>query len=72
MYARDRTFGSVVKQTFRSWEGAGEYLDEWVYGVEDWAGYVRHYEERFGHELLESLRVKDLIVPEQPAVGGWR
>lgn len=72
MYARDRTFSSLVRQPFRSWEGAREYLDEWVYGVEDRVGYVRHYAERFGDQLLETLRLKDLIVPEQPAVGGWR
>ena len=72
MYARDRTFGSLVRQPFRSWEGAREYLDEWVYGPEDRAAYVRHYRERFGDELLESLRVQDPIVPEQPAAGGWR
>ena len=53
-------------------DSAREDLDAWVYGTEDHAAYIVQYRERFGDDLLEALRVKDKMVPEQPAQYGWR
>ena len=70
--AGDCDVAFLAVPTAASIESARKYLDEWIYGTEDHADYISKYKERFGDDLLESLRVKDLMVPEQPARYGWR
>ncbi|MBT4514402.1 MAG: CoA transferase subunit A, partial [Chloroflexi bacterium] len=71
-YRADRAWYELTGAGMTSWEGAREYLNEWIYGTEDHADYISKYKERFGEDLLESLRVKDIMTPEQPARYGWR
>lgn len=35
-----------------------QFLDEWVYGVEDRAGYISHYIQKFGYKRLMRLKPK--------------
>ena len=71
-YKADRAWAELTGYGMTEWDSAREYLDEWVYGAEDRSAYIEHYKERFGEDLLEALRVKDKMVPEQPAQYGWR
>lgn len=72
IYKSDLTFNSEITRAFRSWEFSKKLISEWIYGVKDHTGYIRHYEERFGKGALESLRLTETIVPERPITGGWR
>lgn len=71
-YRADRSWTELTGYGMTDWDSARQYLDEWVYGTEDHAAYIVQYRERFGDDLLEALRVKDKMVPEQPAQYGWR
>ncbi len=70
-YARDRDFLSLLAQPFKDWESAERYLAEWVRAPEDRAAYVEQYRKRFGSDLLDGLRVRKPVVPEQPVRYGW-
>jgi glutaconate CoA-transferase subunit A len=71
-YRADREWAGLTGAGMTTWNGAREYLDEWVYGTKDHADYIAKYKDRFGEDLLDNLRVKDTMVPEQPARYGWR
>ncbi|HCV27291.1 MAG TPA: CoA-transferase [Dehalococcoidia bacterium] len=71
-YRADRAWGELTGASMTDWNSARKYLDDWVYGTEERAAYIAQYRERFGDEMLEALRVKDFMVPEQPAKYGWR
>ncbi len=56
-YDRDNDFYVKWDEITKEHESTMAYLKEWVYGVEDRAGYV----EKFGREKLEKLRPKPLM-----------
>jgi glutaconate CoA-transferase subunit A len=65
-YERDRNLFATAGQPYKDWETAERFLADWVYGPEDWAAYVEQYRERFGSDLLDSLRVTNPVAPERP------
>jgi glutaconate CoA-transferase subunit A len=48
---------SGMGQIVRSRELWHAFADEWIYGVEDHAAYMRHYLERFGENSLAAIAV---------------
>jgi hypothetical protein len=46
-----RTMSRITKSR-EEWQ---RFADEWIHGVGDRAGYVRHYRERFGDEALDGI-----------------
>ena len=36
------------------------WMDEWIHGVPDRAGYLKHYVDKFGREGLEAIRARPL------------
>jgi len=55
-YDVDFAFGSMYQQASNTVEGFQEFLDEWVFGVEDRAGYTAHYIEKYGYERFRALQ----------------
>ncbi len=55
-YDVDFAFGSMYQQASNSVEGFKEFLEEWVYGVEDRTAYIQHYIERFGYAQFKNLQ----------------
>ncbi len=54
-YDVDFSFGSLYQQASNTIEGFEEFLQEWVFGVEDRAAYIAHYIERFGYSTFKNL-----------------
>ena len=54
-YDVDLNFGYLYQQASSTPEGFADFLDEWVFGVEDRAGYIQHYIERFGYKQWNDL-----------------
>ncbi len=71
-YYRDQNFFALAGQPFASWDSATEFFDKWVYGAPSRAEYVQKYREAVGDELMDALKVRNPVVPEQPAQSGWR
>lgn len=44
-----------IADAMKSVEGVEQYLEEWVYGVEDRSEYIQQYIERMGWERLQKL-----------------
>jgi glutaconate CoA-transferase subunit A len=55
----------TMSRLSRSREGWEAYADEWIYGVQDRAGYIAHYRERFGDEALAAIRADTGPSPER-------
>ncbi len=55
-YDVDQSFGYLYQQASNTVEGFHAFLDEWVFGVDDRAGYINHYIERFGYKQFNDLR----------------
>jgi len=55
-YDVDSAFGYMYQQASNTVEGFQAFLDEWVFGVEDRTGYIRHYIEKFGYAQFEALK----------------
>jgi glutaconate CoA-transferase subunit A len=53
-YGRDHEFFRAYHDASRTSEGARQWLDRWVLGVPDWAGFLA----LVGAERLDALRVK--------------
>jgi glutaconate CoA-transferase subunit A len=54
-YDIDWVFKQSIAKAFESHEGVEQYLDEWVYGIEDRTDYIEQYIDRFGYETLQKL-----------------
>ncbi len=65
-YDYDYAFQGVsgMGQIVRSQELWHAHADEWIYGVEDHAGYLRRYVERFGEAALAAIAVDSGRTPE--------
>ena len=50
-YQYDMPFHMDMQKIFKTREGFLEWLDEWVYGVDDWEGYLR----KVGFDRLQKL-----------------
>jgi glutaconate CoA-transferase, subunit A len=48
-----------------------EFLQEWVYNIEDRADYIEHYVSKYGYGKLEKLRLKDPVLSTSVNYG-WR
>lgn len=72
LYDRDPHFFSLAGLPFSDWASAESYLEEWVHGPPSRAAYIAQYRERFGEDLLSSLRVRHPVVPARPSLYGWR
>jgi glutaconate CoA-transferase, subunit A len=57
-YNSDRVFYSMFTKANSTAEGAGAWLDEWVFGCQDREAYLDHYAARFGMEGLNKIRAK--------------
>ncbi len=57
-YDVDLNFGFLYQQASNTPEGFAEFLDEWVFGVEDRSGYIQHYIERFGYKQWSDLAAR--------------
>ncbi len=44
-----------VADAMKSPEGVEQYLEEWVYGIEDRSEYIQQYIERMGYDRLQKL-----------------
>jgi glutaconate CoA-transferase subunit A len=44
-----------MADAFQTEDGFEQYLEEWVYGVEDRSEYIQQYIERMGYERLQKL-----------------
>jgi glutaconate CoA-transferase subunit A len=52
-------------------EGYTDFLNEYVYGVKDWNGFIEKVKATKGEDYFENLRLKNLVVSE-PVVHGFR
>jgi glutaconate CoA-transferase subunit A len=59
---------SGMSQIVRSEELWHAHADEWIYGVEDHAGYLRRYAERFGEVALAAIAVDSGRTPDAAGV----
>ncbi len=50
-YQYDMPFHMDMQKAFKTREGFLEWLDEWIYGVEDWEGYLK----KVGYDRLYKL-----------------
>jgi len=57
-YDVDFQFGYLYQEASNTVEGFKAFLDEWVFGVEDRAGYIQHYIERFGYPRFKDLEAE--------------
>jgi glutaconate CoA-transferase subunit A len=57
-YDVDFTFEAIYQQASNTVEGFQEFLDEWVFGVEDRTQYIQHYIERFGYAQFKALEAE--------------
>jgi len=57
-YDVDFAYGSMYQQASNTVEGFEEFLQEWVFGVEDRTGYIQHYIERFGYAQFKNLQAE--------------
>ncbi|MDB4433429.1 CoA transferase subunit A, partial [bacterium] len=55
-YDVDFSFGRMYRDASSTTEGFQEFLDEWVFGVENREAYVQHYIERFGYPAFKNLQ----------------
>jgi glutaconate CoA-transferase subunit A len=62
-YDYDYPFLAATGGAYRSRESWQAHADEWIYGVEDRAGYLAHLRERFGDDWLENVRPTEPIRP---------
>lgn len=54
-YDVDLMFGSLYQRASNTVEGFQEFLDEWVFGVQDRTEYTHHYIEKFGYAQFKNL-----------------
>ena len=54
-YDVDFSFGSLYQQASNTVEGFEEFLNEWVFGLQDRKAYIQHYIERFGYGTFKKL-----------------
>jgi len=54
-YDVDFFFGSQYQQASNTVEGFEEFLNEWVFGLQDRKAYIQHYIERFGYGVFKKL-----------------
>ena len=59
---------SRITQGEEAWQ---TFADEWIYGVEDNAGYIAHYRERFGEESLRKIAVDSGPSPQEGVRYGY-
>lgn len=57
-YNRDNFFYGMFAGANATAEGAGAWMDEWVYGCPDREAYLDRYFEKYGSTMLERLRAK--------------
>ena len=60
-YGRHHDFYQRFHEDSRSVDGMRDWLDQWVYGVADWTGFLA----RLGPEALEAIRVQRHL-PSEP------
>ncbi len=57
-YDSDIAFRNLYREAASTVEGFQAFLDEWIYGVDDFQGYLRHYKDKFGDSVFEALKAK--------------
>ncbi|MFH1149219.1 MAG: CoA-transferase [Actinomycetota bacterium] len=57
-YDVDLNFGYLYQQASGTVEGFRDFLDEWVFGVEDRTAYTQHFIERFGYARFRELQAE--------------
>ncbi len=57
-YDYDMVFRALYFAALGSPEAMKAWMDEWIYGVPDRAGYLEHYREKFGQECLDAIKAK--------------
>ena len=57
-YDTDFSYGYIYQQASLTPESFNEFLDEWVFGIEDRKAYTQHYIQRFGYEAFRNLQAK--------------
>jgi glutaconate CoA-transferase subunit A len=57
-YDYDIVFRALFYGNILTEEMAKAWMDEWIYGLENRAAYLKHYDERFERMPLEGLRTK--------------
>lgn len=55
-YDVDFAFGSIYQQASNTVEGFQQFLEEWVFGVQDRTEYIQLYIERFGYAQFKNLQ----------------
>ena len=50
-YQYDMPFHMDMQKAFKTREGFLEWMDEWIYGVDDWEGYLK----KVGYDRLYKL-----------------
>lgn len=68
-YDYDMVFRALFLGSNSSAAGMKSWMDEWIYGLPDREAYVKHYVDKFGAELLDTLRAKPF--PSVPADYGF-
>lgn len=57
-YDYDMPFRAFFFGSTSTPEAMKNWLDEWVFNVEDREAYIRHYAEKFGQKALDALKAK--------------
>jgi glutaconate CoA-transferase subunit A len=57
-YDYDMLFRVLFFASSSTPEGLKGWIDEWIFGVEDRAQYIKHYIDRFGEDTLDGLKAK--------------
>jgi glutaconate CoA-transferase subunit A len=70
-YIRDNPFETYAAGCAKDDEKYHKFVDEWVLGLNDRSEYIKHYVEKFGHEALERLKIKNHIYPIAPIDYGY-
>jgi len=60
-YDYDMPFRALFFGSASTPEALGAWLDEWVHGVPDREGYIKHYIDKFGDRPLEKLKATPYI-----------
>ena len=57
-YNSDRLAFALFMQALQSEAATNAWLDEWVYGCPDHNAYIKHHIDRFGLELMNSIKAR--------------
>jgi glutaconate CoA-transferase subunit A len=59
-YDVDRQFIFDYIGASKTTEGWKKFMDEWVYGVDDWSAYLDKYVQTYGMQRFLGLKARDI------------